>query len=101
LSGDGLSLFLTNHHLLQENNMKDLQKLCAAVTLIVVLSLSARAGEITTWGVTAPPPPASATATEPGHIGTDATNTGTESGIESEALVTQLTLSLLQLLSVF
>jgi hypothetical protein len=82
--------------------MKHLQKLCAAVTLIVVLSLSARAGEITTWGVTAPPPPpASATTTEPGHIGTDATNTGTESGIESEPLLTQLTLSLLQLLSVF
>ena len=83
--------------------MKHLQKLCAAVTLLVVLSFSARAGEITTWGVAPPPPPppASATATEPGDITTDATGTGTESTIESETLLTELTLSLLQLLTVF
>jgi hypothetical protein len=80
--------------------MKHLQKLCAAVTLLVVLSFSARAGEITTWGV-APPPPASATATEPGNITTDATDNGTESAMGSESLLTELTLSLLQLLSVF
>jgi len=83
--------------------MKHLQKLCAAVTLLVVLSFSARAGEITTWGVAPPPPPppASATATEPGHITTDATDNGTESAIGSESLLTELTLSLLQVLSVF
>ena len=82
--------------------MKHLQKLCAAVTLLVVLSFSARAGEITTWGVAPPPPPppASATATEPGDI-TTATGNGTESPIESETLLTELTLTLLQLLSVF
>jgi len=83
--------------------MKHLQRLCAAVTLLVVLSFSARAGEITTWGVAPPPPPppASATATEPGDITTDATGNGTESTIESETLLTELTLSLLQVLSVF
>jgi len=81
--------------------MKHLQKLCAAVTLLVVLSFSARAGEITTWGVAPPPPPASATATEPGDITTDVTGNGTESTIESETLLTELTLSLLQVLSVF
>ena len=82
--------------------MKHLQKLCAAVTLLVVLSFSARAGEITTWGVAPPPPPpVSATATEPGHITTDATDNGTESAIGSETLLTELTLSLLRLLSVF
>jgi hypothetical protein len=83
--------------------MKHLQKLCAAVALLVVLSFSARAGEITTWGVAPPPPPppASATATEPGDITTDTTGNGTESTIESETLLTELTLSLLQVLSVF
>lgn len=84
--------------------MKYLQKLCAAVTLLVVLSFSARAGEITTWGVAPPPPPpppVSATAIEPGRITTDATDNGTESAIGSESLLTELTLSLLQLLSVF
>jgi len=83
--------------------MKHLQKLCAAVTLLVVLSFSARAGEITTWGVAPPPPPppASATATESGHIATDATDNGTQSAVGSEPLLTELTLSLLQLLSVF
>ena len=81
--------------------MKHLQKLCAAVTLLVVLSFSARAGEITTWGVAPPPPPppVSATATEPGHITTDATDNGTESA--NESFLTEFTLSLLQLLSVF
>ena len=83
--------------------MKHLQKLCAAVTLLVVLSFSARAGEITTWGVAPPPPPppASATATEAGDITADATGNGTERTIESETLLTELTLSLLQVLSVF
>ena len=82
--------------------MKHLQKLGAAVTLLLVLSFSARAGEITTWGVAPPPPPpVSATATEPGHITTDTTDNGTESAIGSESLLTEFTLSLLQLLSVF
>lgn len=78
--------------------MKHLRKLCAAVTLLFVLSLSARAGEITIWGVAPPPPPpASATASAPGEI----TVWGTQSSLESEALVTDITLSILQLLPVF
>ena len=79
--------------------MKHLRNLCAAVTLTFVLSLSARAGEITTWGVAPPPPPppASATANDPGEI----TIWGTQSSHESETLVTEITLSILQLLPVF
>lgn len=70
--------------------MKHLQKLCAAVTLLVVLSFSARAGEITTWGVAPPPPPpASATATEPDEVRA----IGTQSPLESETLVTDITLA--------
>jgi hypothetical protein len=79
--------------------MKTLQQLCGVTTLLFVLSLSTRAGNIHTNVVGPPPPPASATTTEPGHI-TDPTSNGTESAIESESLLTELTLSLLQLLSV-
>lgn len=79
--------------------MTHLRKLSAAVTLIFVLSLYALAGEIHTDVVSPPPPPppASATTTEPGDITTDAT----ESATQSETLLTEITLSLLQLLSVF
>ena len=80
--------------------MNHVRKLCAAVTLLVVLSLSARAGEMTTWGVAPPPPPpppASATAAEPDAVKSD----GTTSSLESETLVAEITMSILQLLSVF
>jgi hypothetical protein len=80
--------------------MKHLRKLCAAVTLLFVLSLSVQAGEITIWGAAPPPPPpppASATATEPGEI----TTWGTESPVESDTLVAEITLGILQLLPVF
>jgi hypothetical protein len=78
--------------------MKHLRELCAAVTLLFVLSLSARAGEITIWGVAPPPPPppASATAMAPGEI----TTWGTQSPVESDTLVTEITLGILQLLPV-
>jgi hypothetical protein len=80
--------------------MKTLRTLCAAVALILVLSLPTMAGDIPTWVVSPPPPPpppASATATEPGDIPT----WETQSSLQSEALVTEITLSILQLLSVF
>lgn len=77
--------------------MKKLQQLCAATTLLFVLSLSALAGNIHTNVVDPPPPPPeSATTTEPGHITTDST----ENPTESNTLITEITLSLLQLLSV-
>ena len=77
--------------------MKKLQQLCAATTLLFVLSLSAFAGNIHTNVVDPPPPPPeSATTTEPGHITTDST----ENPTETNTLVTEITLSLLQLLSV-
>ncbi len=78
--------------------MKKLQQLCAAATLLFVLSLSTLAGEIHTEAVPPPPPPpASATATEPGEISTGTT----ETGVESETLITEIALSILQLFSVF
>jgi len=74
--------------------MKKIQTLAAAMMLLIVLSVSALAGEITTGVVSPPPPPpASATATDP-------TADPRRSPVESEALLTEVTLSLLQLLSV-
>jgi hypothetical protein len=78
--------------------MRNFQKLCAAVTLIFVLSLPALAGEITTMAVPPPPPPsASAIVTEPNDIGSDEI----QSPSESDRLITEVTLTILQLLSVF
>ena len=77
--------------------MKKIQELAAAITLLVLLSTSALAGEISTNVVSPPPPPtASATTTAPGEIPTGAT----ESTVESDTLLTEITLRLLQLLSV-
>lgn len=78
--------------------MKKLQRLCAATILLFVLSLSAVAGDITTNVVSPPPPPPASTyATEPGNIGTGET----QNLIVQKELLTEITLSLLQLLSVF
>ena len=79
--------------------MKKLQQLCAATTLLFVLTVSALGGHITTGVADPPPPPQSATATDPGHITTDATDS-TQNLIQSDTLVLDITLSLLQLLSV-
>ena len=77
--------------------MKKLQQLCAATTLLFVLSLSALAGNIHTNVVDPPPPPPeSATTTEPGLRSKD---TATDSN-EANTLFTEITLSVLQLLSV-
>jgi len=78
--------------------MKSVQQLCAATALLFVLSLSVFGGNIHTDAVPPPPPPppVSATATAEGELSTGAT----ESTVES-TLITEITLSLLQLLSVF
>jgi len=78
--------------------MKKLQQLCAATTLLFVLSLSALAGTIHTEAVPPPPPPptASATATKPDGNTTD----GAQSPVESQTLIAEITLSLFQLLTV-
>ena len=77
--------------------MKRLQQLCAAAMLLFVLSLSAFAGNIHTNVVDPPPPPAeSATSTESGLSNTDAATDAKE----ANTLLTEITLSLLQLLSV-
>ena len=77
--------------------MKKIRDLCAAMTLLIVLSGSVVAGDISTNVVPPPPPPASVTTTEPGNI----TNDETQNAIESETLLAEITLSLLQLLAVF
>lgn len=80
--------------------MKKIQELCVALTLLFVLTGSAVAGHIGTDAVPPPPPPpdASAIIAEPDNTATD----GTVSPIaQSEFLVTEITLGLLQLLSVF
>ncbi len=79
--------------------MKKIQKLCAAMTLLIFVSVSALAGEITTGVVSPPPPPpASATVAEPSQIGTDAATVPMQS--EPRTLFAEITLSVLQLLSV-
>lgn len=77
--------------------MKTIHELAAALTLLVLLSTSALAGEISTNVVSPPPPPpASVIAIAPGEFPTGAT----ESTVESDTLLTEITLSLFQLLSV-
>lgn len=82
--------------------MEKIQRLCAATTLLIVLSVSTFAGEISTGVVSPPPPPpqSSAMTTEPGHITTDASAERTQNDLESETLLTELALSLLQLFAV-
>ncbi len=78
--------------------MKKVRELFAATTLLIVLSLPAVAGHIHTDAVPPPPPPSSsATATEPGEV----TTGRVESAIEWETLFSEITVSLLRLLSVF
>jgi hypothetical protein len=80
--------------------MKKIQELCTALVLVFVLTGSAVAGHIGTDAVPPPPPPpdASAIIAQPDDTPTD----GTVSPIaESESLVIEITLGLLQLLSLF
>lgn len=76
--------------------MKKICDFCAATTLLIVLSVSVVAGDISTNVVPPPSSPASVTTTEPGNI----TNDETQNAIESETLIAEITLSLLQLLVV-
>ena len=78
--------------------MTTLRKLCAATTLLFALSLSTLAGTIHTDAVPPPPPPpTSALAVEP----TDTAVPVTETASDTESLIAEITLSVLQLLSVF
>jgi hypothetical protein len=77
--------------------MKTLQRLCAALALTMVLSVSAFAGEMTTM-VTAPPPPPDQAITQ-GEMTTMATG---EMQTTANDSVTQSALDLLQrVLSIF
>jgi hypothetical protein len=77
--------------------MKRFQGLCAATTLLFVLTGSALAGEITTGAVSPPPPPsASAIITEPCDTTTDEAG----SAPQADSWFSEITLSLVQLLSV-
>lgn len=78
--------------------MTTLRKLCAATALLFALSLAVLAGTIHTDAVPPPPPPpASAVAVEPNDTAVPVTETATE----TESLITEITWSVLQLLSVF
>jgi hypothetical protein len=79
--------------------MKRLRSLCAANALLFVLWVSALAGDMHTGAVPPPPPPPSAMSAriEAGEISTGAT----EMPAEFNSLVTEIVLSLWQLLSVF
>lgn len=76
--------------------MSKLQRLCAAITLLALLSISASAGEISTGVVSPPPPPASAL-TASGDTAIDET----EVLVQPNDIFVGITLNLLQLLSVF
>ena len=77
--------------------MNHLQKLGAAMTLVLLLSIPIAAGDIHTGVVSPPPPPTADLRTDP-----DAMNKSqTEDSLETDNLVTEITLSLLQLLAVF
>ena len=79
--------------------MKTLRTLCAAAALSLILSVPAMAGDIPTWVVspTPPPPPQSAMATDLSVANTD----DRENVAEAEPLLSEITLSVLQLLLVF
>jgi hypothetical protein len=79
--------------------MKTIRNLCAVMALLIGLSISVIAGEISTNVVSPPPPPASATTTAPGHITTGALTEPTQNAVDSQPLMTEITLSLLQLLA--
>lgn len=78
--------------------MKTLRNLCGAMILIMALSITSIAGEITTWVVSPPPPPPPATATATEAI--TSPNVRAQNVIDSETLLIELTLNLLRLLSV-
>jgi hypothetical protein len=78
--------------------MKKLYELCAAMVLLFVLTGSALAGHIGTDAVPPPPPPPASSATIAQPDGTDSDGT-VDQIAESETLISEITLSLLQLLS--
>src|ERR1700741_214647 len=81
----------------ERKTMKKIQKLCAAAMLLLVLTGSVLAGHITTDAVPPPPPPpASAMVAETDKTTTD----GMQTVAESESVLTEIALSLLQFLSV-
>jgi hypothetical protein len=75
--------------------MKTCKNVCATIALLFALSVSVLAGDIHTNGAVAPPPPppASATIAVSEEMG--------EPETEPVGLVAEITLSLLQLLSVY
>ena len=78
--------------------MKKLRASCAVLTLLIMLSFSAMGGHIHTDAVPTPTPtPESARASASGGTPTDTAETATL----SDTLLAEITLSILQLLSVF
>lgn len=78
--------------------MKKLQKFCAALTLILMLSLSIFAGEISCPGLAADPPPPTQQSSTTGDIGTPGIYAKGEISTPGAAklnLLTEVTLNLL------
>jgi ABC-type phosphate transport system substrate-binding protein len=83
--------------------MKKIQRFCAAAVLMLVLGLSAAAGEISMPGATSPPPPQKSSATGDISIpGETATGEMSGPGVVALDPVTEAALNLFQsLLSLF
>ena len=75
--------------------MRKLKNFCVATMLVFTLSLSVFAGDIHT-GAVAPPPPPPATQEVPGDQGSGGAKTD-----EPDTIIVEITLTLLQLLSVY
>jgi hypothetical protein len=83
--------------------MKSLKKVCAAVLLTLILSLSALAGDMS-CGITAPPPPPQSQSATTGDMPAGIASTDGAAGDEAMAFnpVTEIALNLIQsLLALF
>jgi hypothetical protein len=100
-----MNLYPTIKHTnsIQENSMKSLKKVCAAVLLTLILSLTALAGDMS-CGITAPPPPPQSQSATTGDMSAGIVSTGGAAGDEAMAFnpVTETALNLIQsLLALF
>ncbi len=78
--------------------MNKLQKLGAAITLVLLLSVPIAAGDIHT-GIVSPPPPPPMSGLRTNADAMDKAQTA--ESLETDSLVTEITLSLLQLLALY
>ncbi len=79
--------------------MKRIRKLYAATTLLIVLSVSALGGEIST-GVASPPPPPPSAASSVIETG-EMSSGGNENSLLQDDIITKIGLTFLQFLAAF